>query len=124
MGGSNHGRAVELTNGQYTLKVNSDGSIDAKATPVVNSSLIQGNLTLDASTQQLAADVACKVVTVQADPTNVDVVYVGNASLTGAAGAFGAQLSPGSSMTFTVTNVNAIYVKGTNAEKVSYIGEV
>ena len=87
MGLNGEGRAVEITNGLYTLKVNADGSINAAAAGVApNDTIIQGTLTLDGTTQQLAADVGAKTFTVQAAPGNSGQVYVGNATLNGTNG--------------------------------------
>lgn len=123
MGGPNHGRAIEITDGNETLLINSDGSINIKSAGVTpNSTILQGTLTLDGTAQQLAADVSCEKVTVQAAPGNANNVFVGNSTLDGTNG--GVELSPGSSYDFTVSNVNLIYVKGTNTETVTYIGEV
>ena len=109
--------------GVNLLKVNADGSINAAAAGVApNDTIIQGTLTLDGTTQQLAADVGAKTFTVQAAPGNSGQVYVGNATLDGTNG--GVELSPGSSKDFNLENVNLVYVKGTLNDIVTFIGEV
>ena len=116
-------RAVEIVKGLYTLIINSDGSINTKSTGVTpNENVLQGTLILDGTTQQLAADVSIEKVTVQAAPGNGANMFIGNATLDGTNG--GVELSPGSSKDFTVSNINLLYVKGTNTDRVTYIGEV
>ena len=87
-----------------------------------NVSLIQGNVTLDGTAQQLSADLECKNITIQANPDNVGYTYIGNSSVSDSVHI--AVLSGGSSMTFTVNNANLLYVIGTIADKVSYGGEL
>lgn len=89
-----------------------------------NETLIQGNITLDGTTQQLTT-ATCRNITIQAHPDNVNYVYVGNAAGVGTSStAHMAVLSGGSSMTFTVDNADKLYVHGTVSELVSYGGEV
>jgi len=109
----------------YTPKVDAELNVEGltvETSAVVHDTLLQGNLAVTASAQPLAADVSCNLVTVQADPENTGYVYVGNASVT--TSAFSAKLSPGSSVTYTVSNVNKIYVVGSVDDNVSYGGEV
>ena len=87
-----------------------------------NTAVLQGNITLDGTAQQLHADTACKNVTIQAHPDNVDYVYVGKSDISTTVHM--AVLSGGSSFTLTVSNLNLLYVRGTIAELVSYGGEV
>ena len=55
-----------------------DGTLNTS--PIALTTLIQGNLPLTGSAQQLDADTACKNVTVQAHPDNTGYVYIGNAN--------------------------------------------
>jgi len=112
--------AVELKNATSDdrVVVDSEGYLSVKS---VFTSIEHGNLTLDGTAQQLASDISCKSVTVQAGSTNADVVYLGDSTLSGTEGI---ELSAGSSITLNVNNVNLIYIKGTNTERVNYIVEV
>ena len=87
-----------------------------------HAAVLQGNITLSGSAQQVHASTACQNVTIQANPDNTDFVYVGTATVS--ATVHMAVLSAGSSMTFTVSNLNLLYVMGTASDKVSYGGEV
>ena len=84
--------------------------------------LIQGNLTLSGSAQQLTANV-CRNVVIQANPSNANFVYVGNAN-TVSSTVHIAALSAGSSIELSITNTNLAWVLGTNGEKISFGGEV
>lgn len=85
--------------------------------------LIQGNVTLDGTAQQLGADTECRSVNIQSNPTNANPVYVGNAD-TVSATVHMYVLTPGSSVRIPAKNINLIYVIGTGAELVSYGGEI
>lgn len=105
---------IDQTTDETTNKVRSLG--------IPNTTLVQGNVTLDGTAQQLDSDTSCKNVTIQAHPDNAGYVYVGNSSVS--ASVHMAVLSAGSSMSFTVNNLNLLYVKGTTSDLVSYGGEV
>lgn len=83
--------------------------------------LIQGNVTLTGSAQQLDSN-KCKIVTIQANPANVGYVYIGKAN-TVSSTVHMAVLCAGSSMTFTCDNTNRLYVIGTANDKISFGGE-
>lgn len=86
-----------------------------------NDTLLQGNVTLNGSAQQLP-NTASKVITMQASPDNAGYVYVGKSDAS--ATKHMAILTPGSSMTFYVSNLNLLYVIGTANDKICYGGEV
>jgi hypothetical protein len=102
-------RAVVGTNGLH---------VDVQSTD----SVFQGNKTLTGVADQLVADQACKNVTIQADPSNVANVNIGTSAIDPTNYMF--ILSPGSSITFTVKNVNLIYALGALNDKLSFGGEV
>ena len=87
-----------------------------------NDAVLQGNVTLSGSAQQVHASTACKNVTIQAHPDNAGYVYVGTSSVSTTVHM--AVLSAGSSQTFYVSNLNLLYVRGTASDLVSYGGEV
>jgi hypothetical protein len=84
--------------------------------------VIQGNVTLTGSADRLSTNTSCSSITVQANPNNIDSVYIGKSNVS--ASVHMAVLSPGSSMTFKISNVNLLYAFGTANDKVSYGGEV
>lgn len=86
-----------------------------------SSTLIQGNITLIGSAQQLNSDTSCKNVTIQAEPDNSGYVYIGKLDVSSTSHMF--TLSAGSSVTINASNLNLIYVIGTSGEKVCYGGE-
>lgn len=86
-----------------------------------NSGVFQGNVTLTGSANQLSANQSSKNVTIQADPSNVGNVKIGTSAID--ATHYMYILSPGSSATFNVSNVNLLYVLGTANDKVSFGGE-
>lgn len=90
---------------------------------ISNTTLIEGNLDLSGSAQQLDADTSSKIITLQANPDNAGYVYVGRSSSVTTT-VHMAVLSAGSSMTFSVSNANLLYVIGTASDKVSFGGEV
>jgi len=97
---------------------------DLKPLPVKeipNSSLIQINLTLTGSAQNLASN-ACKNATLQAEPTNTGYVYVGIAN-TVSSTVHMFTLSPGSPVTFYITNTNLLWINGTSGDKICVGGE-
>lgn len=86
-----------------------------------NVSLFQGTLVMTGATRQLAAQVA-KIVTIQAEPTNAGFVYIGMAGTN--ATDHMCTLSPGSSATFSVDNINKLYAFGAAGDKICWGGEV
>ncbi|HQD38842.1 MAG TPA: hypothetical protein PK687_08035 [Candidatus Avimonas sp.] len=111
----NNGNPVLIVNGKLSVIVD----------PVKlagNDTMLQGNITLTGTAQQLHSNTPCKIVTIQAHPDNAGYVYVGksNVSIT----THMAVLTPGSFFTITATNLNLIYVRGTAGDKISYGGEV
>jgi hypothetical protein len=86
-----------------------------------NLEILQGNITLDGTAQQLSTDEECRVVTIQANPNNAEFVYVGNEDVSDTVHM--AVLGAGSSVTYTIDNLNKLYVFGTIADTVSYGGE-
>ncbi|WHH58475.1 hypothetical protein [Petroclostridium sp. X23] len=102
--------------------VNTADKIEDIANAVKGSaSLIQGNVTITGLAQQLAS-AACKNITVQAEPTNGNLVYIGMSNAVSSS-VHMATLGPGSSMTFTVSNANMLWVIGTSGDKICYGGE-
>jgi hypothetical protein len=89
--------------------------------PSPHTSVFQGNLTLNGTTQQLSASQASKSVTIQADPSNVGSVKIGTSALDSTHYMY--ILSAGSSATFNVNNANLLYALGTSNDKVSFGGE-
>lgn len=83
--------------------------------------VFQGVATCTGEALQLP-DQVCKIVTIQAEPTNVGYVYVG-LNTTNADNHM-ATLSPGSSVTFTINNSNKLYAYGTAGDKICWGGEV
>jgi len=113
--------AVELKDAESDTraKIGPNGlHVDLQAMDTV----FQGNKTLTGAANQLVADRTCKNVTVQADPSNVGSVKLGTSAVDATNYMF--ILSPGSSMTFTIKNVNLLYALGTSGDKVSFGGEV
>jgi len=105
--------------GAGSVSVNID-NLDVSIPP--NNRLIQGNITFtDTNAVQLAANETCKVVTIQAHPDNLDYVYLGNSSVSPTSHMY--VLGPGSTTTFTVSNLNLIYACGTVGERISFGGE-
>ena len=99
--------------------VGADGlHVDIQAT----TSVFQGNKTLTGVADQLVTNQPCKNVTVQADPFNVGNIRLGTSAITTSAYMF--ILSPGSSITFTIKNVNLLYALGAIGDEVSFGGEV
>jgi len=87
-----------------------------------NNRLIQGNITFaNTNAVRLALDKPCRIVTVQAHPDNEEYVYMGNNGTTPDSHMY--VLGPGSTCTFTVSNVNLIYACGTPGERISFGGE-
>lgn len=86
-----------------------------------NDTMLQGNITLTGAAQQVNANTACKVITIQAEPTNQGYVYVGKSDVSSTVHM--CTLSPGSSITITCSNLNLLYVIGTASDKVCYGGE-
>lgn len=118
----------DITIGSVELK---DGATETKATIGLDglhvdvqaaTAVFQGNKTLTGAADQLVASQLCKTVTVQADPSNVGSVKIGTSAVDSTHYMF--ILSPGSSMTFTVKNVNLLYALGAVSDKVSFGGEV
>lgn len=87
-----------------------------------NDTMLQGNITLNGTAQQLHSNTPCKIVTIQAHPDNAGYVYVGKSNVSSTTHM--AVLSPGSFFTITAANLNLIYVLGTVGDKISYGGEV
>jgi len=110
-------------NGNPVLIVN--GKLSVIADPVKlagNDTILQGNITLNGTAQQLHSNTSCKIVTIQAHPDNQGYVYVGKSNVSSTTHM--AVLTPGSFFTITATNLNLIYVRGTVGDKISYGGEV
>ena len=105
----------------------SGGATEAKQDDIIaalvpNSTPVQANLTLDGNIQQLDSDTSTKVFTVQAHPDNAANVYIGKNNVSDSIHM--GILTPGGSMTFTLSNLNLIYIKGTAADKIIIGGEV
>jgi hypothetical protein len=86
-----------------------------------NDTMLQGNITLDGTAQQLSADTASKAVTVQAHPGNNGYVYVGKSDVDDTA--YMAVLTPGSSISVYTSNLNKLYIYGTSGDLASFGGE-
>lgn len=86
-----------------------------------NPTVFQGVATCIGAALQLP-DQTCKIVTIQAEPTNVGYVYIGLD--TTSADNHMATLSPGSSVTFTINNANKLYVFGDAGDKICWGGEI
>ena len=86
------------------------------------SSIFQGNKTLTGGADRLTTDRTCKNVTIQANPANISNVKIGTSQIDSSNYMF--ILSPGSSMTFTIQNVNLLYALGVSGDKVSFGGEI
>ena len=116
---------LETTGIDVTLQVSTTPISTDYPLPTYNvaySTILQGNITLTSATPTvLSADTDCKVVTIQAHPANSAYVYVGTVDVSSTVHMF--VLSAGSSISFTVSNLNLLYVDGTTADKVSYGGE-
>lgn len=129
-GTTNKVQARNATHGDFqvnaTLQINDvdvSASVPIPTQDIGYSTLIEGQVTLSGSAQQVGANTACKNVTIQAEPSNLGYVYVGRAN-TVSSTVHMATLSAGSSMTFTVSNINMLYVIGTASDKVCFGGEV
>lgn len=86
-----------------------------------NSGVFQGGITCTGEAVQLPAQV-CKIITIQAEPTNVSYVYIGLD--TSNAENHMATLSPGSSATFTINDSGMLYAYGSAGDKICWGGEV
>lgn len=108
---------------QYEVLQGKDGANKITGTVKIdsNSGLFQGTLAMNGTTRQLATQ-AAKVVTIQAEPTNVGYVYIGMAGAN--ATDHMCTLSPGSSATFSVDNINKLYAFGQTGDKICWGGEV
>lgn len=111
-GGVKAGLVDALPTGTNTI-----GSVKAAG----NDTMLQGNIALTGAAQQVNANTPCRVVTIQAEPTNQGYVYVGLNTVSSTVHM--CTLSPGSSMTITCSNLNLLYVLGTSGDKVCYGGE-
>jgi hypothetical protein len=89
-----------------------------------NASLLQGNKTMDGSAHCLVSVATpCKVVTIQASPSNAAEIYIGNsAEVTSSAHMF--VLTKGNSVTISCSDLSQLYYIGTASDKLSYGGEV
>ena len=87
-----------------------------------NDTMLQGNITLNGTAQQLHSNTPCKIVTIQAHPDNQGYVYIGKNNVSSTTHM--AVLTPGSFFTITAANLNLIYVRGIAGDKISYGGEV
>lgn len=114
-------KLVDNGDGTYSFGV-SNGESAVTVIDLPNDTLIQGNKTLTGAADQVHTDTSCKVVTIQAHPANTGYVYIGKSTVSDTVHM--AVLSPGSSMTFTVSNVNKLYAYGTANDKISFGGEV
>jgi hypothetical protein len=95
--------------------------IETKDVP--NETLLQGNITGSGSAQQLSVtSILCKILTIQSHISNSNLIYVSNANTVSATS--GMILCPGDSMTFTIDNINKIWISATAGNKLSYIAEV
>lgn len=61
------------------------------------------------SAEQVDTDQGCREIFIQAKPTNTGLVYVGTSATTAGSGG-GAVLSARESLTFSVTNLNDVWV--------------
>ena len=118
---------VQASPTQYTVLDRLKSIVTALGTTLLtkivgNDAVLQGNITLSGSAQQVHASTASKNVTIQAHPDNAGYVYVGTSSVSTTVHM--AVLSAGSSQTFYVSNLNLLYVRGTASDLVSYGGEV
>ena len=102
----------------YSLKVNSDGSINTASggsgggTPSATINIGQTTSAVTA-TQLTASSIAMtNGVVIQALSTNTASVFIGNSSVTTANGF---ELTAGSSLTISPSNINLVYVIGSNA---------
>lgn len=104
-------------NPNNSLKVNSDGSINAVTSASAgSSSLISGTLNASTTATALPSN-ACIEVIVQNDPTNSGI----NIGVGGSA-AQNVVLTPGQSITLSVINTNVIYVlAASGTPKVNYL---
>jgi hypothetical protein len=85
--------------------------------------LLQGvvTVTTPGTEVQLAANQACKMVTVVALPTNTGYIYVGNSAVSSSS--FGAKLAAGGYVTIPVSNLNLVYVDADRSgDGASYMG--
>lgn len=81
--------------------------------------LLAGQKTVASSgtPEPLAASTTCRAVTVQAKPSNIARVYLGNAS------AQYVELGPGDSITLPITDLALVYLAvDTDGEGVNYVG--
>jgi hypothetical protein len=89
-------------------------------TIVGNTALLQGNVTLTGTAQQLPAT-ACRTVTIQAEPGNTANVYIGkDNTVSGTVHMF--TLAKGDKVTITCSNLNLLYVNGTANDGICYGG--
>lgn len=102
---------------------NNIGDVDVLSAvlPAGSGTLVELNLTLTGTAQQLASN-ACKYITIQAEPTNLGYVYLGRAN-TVSATVHSYVLSPGGSMVIQCSNSNLVYVFGTSGDKICGGGE-
>ena len=93
-----------------------------RSIPSPNTTLLQGNLTLNGSAQQLS-NTPCKTITIQSEPENSNNIYIGYSNLVSNS-VHMYTISPSASATFTVSNANLLWVIGTSGDKICYGGEV
>ena len=100
----------------YSLKVNADGSINTAGgnTGTPSATINIGQTTSAVTATQLTASSIAMTngIVIQALSTNTASVYIGNSSVTTANGF---ELTAGSSLTISPSNINLVYVIGANA---------
>ena len=86
-----------------------------------NTKLFSQNLTLSGTGIHQLDSKLCSRFTIQAAPGNSGTIYVGGSSVS--TSNYMAALNPGNSYDLTLYNTNLVYVRGTNADKLSVGGE-
>jgi len=98
----------------YSLKVNADGSINTAGGGTPSATINIGQTTSAVTATQLSSSSIAMTngIVIQALSTNTASVYIGNSSVTTANGF---ELTAGSSLTISPSNINLVYVIGSNA---------
>lgn len=121
---------VQDTNTEIPFAVEGDSTTGAifvedvsEPTPVV---IVNGGKTIavTGTAVVIALSTSCQAVLVVANSDNTDSVFVGNSTVTNDydTATSGYELQPGATVGIAINNLNKVYVNGTAADGVSYIG--
>ena len=101
------------------LPVTSTATAPTTTIPSTATAIYSGQQTVTISAVALPSQALVNGIVITAPSGNTGTVYVGPAGVTTGNGY---KLAPGSSISYAVTNVSAIYIIGTAADTVSFTG--